>query len=113
MHRSIALVASPWVKHGYVSHAHYHLSSFHKLISAIFGKPYRSSILEDAPLPLDLFTSTPDYAPFDYVPRKWQDLSCNPKGTLGSNAAEGWDFSQPDNQPGLDGQVWQALHQLK
>lgn len=113
VHRTIALVASPWVKKGYVSHAHYHLSSFHKLISDIFGKAYRSSTIADAPLPLDLFTSTPDYAPFNYVPRKFQDLTCNAKGTGGAKDAERWDFSEPDNQPGLGAQVWQALHSLK
>ncbi len=112
IHRTIALVASPWVKRGYVSHAHYHLSSFHKLISDVFGKPYRSTTIADAPLPIDLFTSTPDYTPFAYVPRKFADLSCNPKGSQGSNAASGWDFSRPDDQPGLGGQVWQALHEL-
>ena len=113
VHRTIALVASPWVKKGYVSHAHYHLSSFHKLISDIFGKAYRSSTIADAPLPLDLFTSTPDFAPFNYVPRKFQDLTCNAKGTGGAKDAERWDFSEPDNQPGLGAQVWQALHSLK
>ena len=113
VHRTIALVASPWVKRGYVSHAHYQLASFHKLISDVFGKPYRSSTIADAPLPIDLFTSTPDYTPFSYVPRKFQDISCNPKGTQGSNQAAGWDFSHPDDQPGLGGQVWQALHELK
>ena len=113
IHRTIALVASPWVKRGYVSHAHYHLSSFHKLISDVYGKAYRSSTIADAPLPLDLFTSTPDYTPFNYVPRKFQDLSCNPKGTGGAKDAERWDFSEPDDQPGLGSQVWQALHSLK
>ncbi|HEX7602851.1 MAG TPA: hypothetical protein VF316_14645, partial [Polyangiaceae bacterium] len=86
---------------------------FHKLISDVYGKPYRSSTIADAPLPLDLFTSTPDYAPFHYVPRRFQDLSCNPKGTGGAKDAEHWDFSEPDDQPGLGAQVWQALHSLK
>ncbi len=112
VHRSIAFFASPWIKHNYVSHAHYHLSSIHKLISDIFGQPYRNDTIANAPLPLDLFTSTPDYTPFNYVPRKWTDLSCNPKGSSGSKSAEHWDFTQPDNQPGLDRQVWDALHAL-
>lgn len=112
VHRSIALFASPWIKRNYVSHAHYHLSSIHKLISDIYGKPYRNDTIANAPLPLDLFTSTPDYTPFTYVPRKWTDLSCNPSGTSGSKTAEHWDFTDPDNQPGLDHQVWEALHAL-
>lgn len=112
VHRTIALLASPWVKRGYVSHAHYDLASMHKLISDIYGKPYRNSILQNAPLPLDVFTSTPDYTPFDYVPRKFSDMSCNPAGTSGSKAADRWDFSAPDEQPGLGAQVWDALHAL-
>ncbi|HEY1957734.1 MAG TPA: hypothetical protein VGH28_19070 [Polyangiaceae bacterium] len=112
VHRSIALFASPWIKRNYVSHAHYHLSSIHKLISDIYGQPYRNDTIANAPLPLDMFTSTPDYTPFTYVPRKWTDLSCNPSGSSGSKAAEHWDFTDPDNQPGLDHQVWEALHAL-
>jgi hypothetical protein len=112
VHRSIALFASPWVKRGYVSHAHYHLSSIHKLISDVFGKPYRNDTIANAPLPLDVFTSTPDYTPFTYVPRAWTNLSCNPKGTSYSKVADRWDFSEPDNQPGLGRQVWEVLHAL-
>lgn len=112
VHRSIALFASPWIKRNYVSHAHYHLSSIHKLISDVFGKSYRSDTIANSPLPLDMFTSTPDYTPFNYVPRKWSDLTCNPKGTSGSKSAEHWDFTDPDDQPGLDRQVWDALHAL-
>lgn len=112
VHRTIALFASPWVKRGYVSHAHYDLASVHKLISAIYGKPYRNTVLDNAPLPLDLFTSTPDYTPFDYIPRRFSDLSCNPGGTSGAKAAERWDFKDPDEQPGLSPQVWRSLHAL-
>ncbi len=112
VHRSIALFASPWIKRNYVSHAHYHLSSIHKLISDVFGKPYRNDTIANSPLPLDMFSSTPDYTPFTYVPRKWTDISCNPSGSSGSKAAEHWDFSDPDDQPGLDRQVWDALHAL-
>jgi hypothetical protein len=111
-HRTIALFASPWIKRGYVSHAHYDLASVHKVISAIYGKPYRNTILENAPMPFDLFTSTPDYTPFDYVPRTYRDTSCNPGGTVGAKAAERWDFADADEQPGLAAQVWQHLHAL-
>jgi len=112
VHRSIALFASPWIKRGYVSHGHYHLSSLHKLISDIFGKSYRNDTIANSPLPLDIFTSTPDYTPYTYIPRKWTDLSCNPSGTAGSTQAQFWDFTEPDDQPGLDRQVWDALHAL-
>jgi hypothetical protein len=113
MHRSIALFASPWVKRGYVSHAHYDVASLHKLIAHIFGKPYRNREIADAALPLDMFTSTPDYTPFDYMPRTYGDASCNPMGTMAAKRAEAWDFSEPDEQPGLGEQVAEYLHALK
>jgi DNA-binding beta-propeller fold protein YncE len=113
MHRSIALFASPWVKHGYVSHAHYDMASLHKLLANLYGKPYRNAVIANAPLPLDVFTSTPDYTPYEYVPRSFTDGSCNPGGTMGSKRAEKWDFRQPDQQPGLGQQLREYLQGLK
>jgi DNA-binding beta-propeller fold protein YncE len=112
LHRTIALFASPWVKRNYVSHGHYDIASVHKLISHVFGKPYRNATIANAALPLDLFTSTPDYTPFNHKPRIYKDLSCNPAGTTGAKAAENWDFSEPDDQPGLDKQTWETLRHL-
>jgi hypothetical protein len=113
MHRSLALFASPWVKHGYVSHAHYDVSSLHKLLSHVYGKPYRNQEIANAALPLDVFTSTPDYTPYTYVPRAYTDGSCNPAGTKGAKRAAQWDFSEPDEQPGLDGQLREYFRSVK
>jgi hypothetical protein len=112
-HRTIALFASPWIKRGYVSHAHYNTASVHKLFAHIFGKPYRNQTIANAPLPLDMFTSTPDYTPYVLAPRNYTDISCNMKSMQGSEGSEGWDFSMPDNQPGLDQQVRAYLRALK
>jgi len=112
LHRTIALFASPWVKRGYVGKAHYDIASVHKVFAHVFGRPYWTSTVADAPLPLDLFTSTPDYTPFEYIPRKFTDLSCNPTGTTGAKEAESWDFSEPDDQPGLSKQSWESLRAL-
>ena len=112
MHRSIALFASPWVKRGYVSHVHIDVASLHKLFCHIFGKPYPNTEVASAALPMDLFSSTPDYTPFEYTPRSYTDASCNPKGTKQARAAEGWDFSMPDSQPGLDEQVEEYMRGL-
>ncbi len=111
VHRTIAEFASPWIKRGYVSHAHYDISSIHKLISLVYGKPYRDSTIADAAIPYDIFTSTPDYTPFTYVPRQWDDLSCNPGSANGQSGGK-WDFSEPDDQPGLGEDVSKALHAL-
>jgi YVTN family beta-propeller protein len=113
MHRSIALFASPWVKRGYVSHGHYDMASLHKLMAHLYGKPYRNVVIADAGLPLDLFTSTPDYTPFSYIPRTYTDGSCNPGGTQGARRAEVWDFSRPDEQPGLGKQLREHLQRQR
>ncbi len=105
MHRSIALFASPWVKRGYVSHGHYDVSSLHKLFAHIFGKPYPNVEIGSAALPLDLFTATPDYTPFTYLPRTFTDDSCNAASGKEAKKAEAWDFRRPDEQPGLGKQL--------
>lgn len=114
-HRSIAVFASPWVKRGYVTKTHFDVSSLHKLFAHILGIPYNNYATENAALPLDLFTSTPDYTPYEYLPRTWNDLSCNsPKSPYAIDAEErGWDFADPDEQPGLSSHVWHMLRETK
>jgi DNA-binding beta-propeller fold protein YncE len=111
-HRTIALFASPWIKRKYVSKGHYDMASIHKIFAHVYGKPYRNEIIANAPMPFDLFTSTPDYAPFDYLPRRHADISCNPGGTAGAKAAERWDFTDPDDQPGLNLQNWEYFRSI-
>ena len=109
-HRSVVLLASPWVKRAYVSHTHFDVSSLHKLFAHLYGIPYNNQTVADAAIPFDVFTSTPDYTPFDYVPRQQTDLSCNPPGSAMALEAAKWDFDEPDEQPGLGIQVHRMLH---
>jgi hypothetical protein len=67
----------------------------------------------NAPLPLDIFTSTPNYAPFTYLPRTYTDATCNPKNTKAAREAEKWDFTHPDEQPGLGAQIEAYMKGLK
>ncbi len=73
--RTIFLLISPWVKRGYVSHTHIDGSSVHKLFAHVLGAPYENALVAGGSLPFDMFTSTPDYTPYTYVPRKWP-LEC-------------------------------------
>jgi DNA-binding beta-propeller fold protein YncE len=107
-HRTILLMASPWVKRGYVSHGHYDMASVYKLVAHIFGVPYNNEMMRNALLPIDAFTSTPDYTPFTYLPRT-VEAACNPAGTREAREAESWDWDEPDDQPGLSQQVMQLL----
>ena len=100
-HRTPLFMASPWIKRGYVSHTNLSTASIHKLIANIFAKPYASESIASAAIPFDAFTSTPDYGAYSYKALQTK-VSCNPAKGWSSGPGTGWDFSMPDNQPGLD-----------
>ena len=115
-HRSPMLVASPWVKRGYVSKTHIDISSMHKLFAHVLGLPYPNAVVANAALPLDMFTSTPDYTPYVYAPRVIASTCADGKTTAAENElTSSWDFSRFDEQPGLDAQVdrWMRGNQLQ
>ncbi len=114
-HRTPIAFISPWVKRAYVSKTHTDVASLHKLFAHIFGKPYSNLIVKNAALPIDLFTSTPDYTPYTYKPRVWQ-AECGKDSTRAERTlTESWDFSHVDEQPGLGEQVmrWMRRRQLQ
>lgn len=52
-----------------------------------------------------MFTSTPDYTPFDYQPRSWP-AACGVKATKKEQElTKKWDTDDVDRSPGLDQQV--------
>ncbi|MEO5595426.1 MAG: alkaline phosphatase family protein [Chitinophagaceae bacterium] len=63
-HRSILMMAGPYVKRGYVSHTHANFGSILKSIYNILGVPYVNQYDVTASLLQDFFTSKPDYTPF-------------------------------------------------
>lgn len=104
-HRTPLVLISPWVKRGYVSKSHIDTASVHKIFAHVFGKPYPNYQVKNAMLPLDAFSSTPDYTPYTYKPRTWP-LECGDKATAAEKLiTEAWDFSEVDEQPGLGSQV--------
>jgi len=104
LHRTVMWMASPWVRRKYISHGHYDMASIYKLVAHIFGVPYNNDLVQNALLPADAFTSTPDYTPFTYAPRT-VEAPCNPDGTREAEEAKFWDFEDPDEQPGLSEQI--------
>jgi len=102
------------VKRDYVSKTHIDTASIHKLFAHILGKPYPNVMVEHAALPLDAFTSTPDYTPYSYKPHQWP-IACG-DGPRGGGLAHGvLDFSEVDEQPGLGAQVarWMRGKQIQ
>jgi hypothetical protein len=108
-HRAPLVVISPWAKRKYISKTHMDMASIHKIYAHVFGLPYPNRQVANAALPLDLFTSTPDYTPYDYVPRT-EPLACGagaqgPVPPVEAELTNLWDFSEEDQQPGLGAQV--------
>jgi hypothetical protein len=113
-HRTPLVLASPWIKRGYVSKTHIDAASLHKLFAHVLGLPYPNAIVKNAGLPLDMFTSTPDFAPYTVTPRSWP-LACGHDATRSERMLTGsWDFRRVDEQPGLGDQVmrWMRGRQL-
>ena len=108
-HRTPILFASPWIKRGYVSKTHMDVSSLHKMFAHLLGLPYLNAVISSASLPLDLFSSTPDFTPYDYKPRV-VPLSCGEDSTLAETIlTQSWDFTRADEQPGLGAQVFRYM----
>lgn len=108
LHRTLLLFASPWVRRGYVSQGHYDMASIYKLVAHVYGISYNNESMRNALLPLDAFTSTPDYTPYTYLPRTVA-APCNADQTAEAEEAEAWDFTDIDDQPGLSQQMMKML----
>jgi DNA-binding beta-propeller fold protein YncE len=111
LHRTPFFVASPWVKRNHVSHTRLSPASVYKLVAHLFAKPYLNRDVADAALPYDAFTSTPDYSPYTYIPRK-VSAACNRGGTARAALADSWDLSEPDEAPGLGAQVLERMREI-
>lgn len=66
-HRSILMMAGPYVKHGYVSHTHANFGSIIKTIYNLLNVPYVNQYDATATLLQDWFTDKPDYSPYSLV----------------------------------------------
>ena len=75
-HRTICLAISPWVKREHVSKVHTSLGSVFKTVHLLFGMP-ALNVYDAAATHLgDLFTDTPDFTPYDYVPVAFDGYQC-------------------------------------
>jgi DNA-binding beta-propeller fold protein YncE len=63
-HRSVLMMAGPYVKRGYVSHTHANFGSVLKTIYNILDVPYVNQFDVTASLLQDFFTSVPDFTPY-------------------------------------------------
>jgi len=111
-HRSPLIVVSPWAKRGTISHVNANEASIYRTIQLILGlpEPLNDFWANAAPL-YDVFTSTPDYAPYDRIERTWPEEI---NGASGRDAEmwRGTDWSVVDEQPGLSRWLWAHFHGL-
>ena len=91
-HRSILLAIGPWVKKEYVSKTHTSLASVFKTVNLILGLPPLNQYDAAATDLRDLFTSTPDFAPYTYQ----QVLFARQVNPLWPLLTKDIDFSRPD-----------------
>ena len=66
-HRSILMLAGPYVKHGYTSHTHANFGSILKTIYTILDVPYVNQYDATATLLQDFFTDKPNFRPYTLV----------------------------------------------
>jgi YVTN family beta-propeller protein len=108
-HRSICVVMSPWVKHGYVSHVQTSLPSLFRTFELILGLSPMNRYDALAPALFDVFTSEPDETPFSAIPVSPTVLNMtNPPSAAGASYSALMDFSGPDRNADLgDVLLWE------
>ena len=78
-HRNIAMVISPYAKHGaFVDHTYYSQLNIDRTIEQILGIPPMTEEDMVAEPMFNSFTNRPDFAPYDYVPNQIPLTETNP-----------------------------------
>ncbi|MDQ3033963.1 MAG: bifunctional YncE family protein/alkaline phosphatase family protein [Myxococcota bacterium] len=111
-HRTALTVISPWARRHHVSRTHVSEASVWRTLQLILGladQPHSLEWEEAAPL-YDFFTSTPDYTPYDLVPRRWPRETNPDDRSADALLSADYDWSVPDEQPGLSRLLWRHFH---
>lgn len=109
-HRSICVVASPWVKREFTSSIHYSIPAMYRTIEMLFRLPPMHTNNALAPPMFDIFVAgtdddPPDFTPYVHVPRLSPERFNEVDGRL-AEESEKFDFSRPDVAPGLGEVIW-------
>jgi hypothetical protein len=107
-HRTILVIASPWVKKGYTSHVHHSLPSIHRTMTLLLGVPPMTRYEKLSAPFYDAFTDSPNYATYTY--RKSEiKYEYNPEGAPMQAESNKLDFSDVDKAPGLGKILWNYM----
>ncbi|RJO74550.1 MAG: hypothetical protein C4523_00440 [Myxococcales bacterium] len=112
-HRSILLAAGPYVKRGYTSELAYDMTSLIRTMTQILGVPPISRYEALAQPMYDIFTSEPDFSPYDFIPQdeKLDDKArwTNPPETELARRTARMNFESVDRQGGLGRILWEVM----
>ena len=106
-HRSICLIASPWVKRGYHSSTNFDLGSVYHTIELILGVGPMNLNDGHAAAMYELFTDKPDFTPYTFIPRQIPVATNSADAPMAKESSQ-IDFSKPD-QADLTRILWKAL----
>jgi YVTN family beta-propeller protein len=113
-HRTLSLVISPYVKHGYMSAVHHSNVGMLKTMELLLGVQPMSQYDRYATDMRDYFTSTPDFAGFSAIPARVRpatnpavDAAPNPLLREAAQVSAGLNFSEYDEAgPELSRVLW-------
>ncbi|GAA2502319.1 bifunctional YncE family protein/alkaline phosphatase family protein [Terrabacter carboxydivorans] len=110
-HRNILMVAGPWAAHRRLSHLHASQASVTAIIDRVLGLAPLSQAAQYAPIPYDMFGSSPNLASYTSLTPSYPTDATNPSAAPGTASAvpvntRGIDLAGPV----LEAQIWQATH---
>jgi YVTN family beta-propeller protein len=110
-HRTVALVVSPYTKHGFVDSTMYSTSSMLRTIELVLGLPPMSQYDAAATPMWNSFTETADLKPFTALPVPVPLDEKNPATSPGSQRSAAFDFTREDSAPDLELNeiIWKSI----
>jgi phospholipase C len=111
-HRSIAFVASPYTKRGYVDSTMYTTSGMLRTMELILGIPPMSQYDAAATPMFNSFSDKADLTPFNHRPARYDLTERNAANAPGAQQSAAWDFSKEDTLPDIEFNevIWMSVH---
>ncbi len=110
-HRTVALVISPWTKHGSTDSELYSTTSMIRTMELILGMPPLSQFDAAATPMYASFSPSPDFSPYRCRSAGIDISERNPDGAVGQARSNQLDFSAEDRIPDLEFSeiIWKAV----
>ena len=110
-HRTVAMVASPYNKRGFVDHTMYSTSSMLRTMEMILGLPPMSQYDASATPMLNSFRKIMDTTGFSAIDHRYNIFEKNIAGAYGQERSEDMDFSREDaiEEASLNEILWKSI----